>query len=340
VPPDLPEGSSEVTTAPAWPDALEALFERSVTCEYASLTRSGTPVTVPTTPYVGAGRRTLDVSTGLAYPAKAERARRNPKVALLFADPLGSGLADLPVALVQGHGAVRDADLQATTDRYVRRSLAKLPSATKGQPRFVLRRLAFYYARIWVEVTPVRVLWWEDRNLAVPPSAWRRPGAAGLPTSDPAPPGGPPPPWLEPPSTWRDVAARAVATLPFADLTVVDAQGWPLIVPVTADTLDRDAVRLGIGPGAPDLAAGPACLTLHGHPEQFTGQENHTLVGSFTPGPPTPSLVVARALADWSLPGNRLQTSVDFLVARRRLAPRLKAEAARRGQPIPRVNLP
>jgi len=195
VPPDLPP---EVTTAPAWPHELEAVFERSVTCEYASLTRSGTPVTVPTTPYVGDGRRALDVSTGLTYPAKAERARRNPRVALLFADPLGSGLADPPVALVQGHGAVRDADLQANTDRYVRRSLAKLSAATKGQPKFMLRRLAFYYARIWVEVTPVRVLWWDDRNLAIPPSEWRRPGTAGLPASDPAPPGSPPPPGSSP----------------------------------------------------------------------------------------------------------------------------------------------
>ncbi len=337
VPPQVP---SEATTTPGWPDELEAVFERAVTCEYASLSRSGAPVTVPTTPYVGAGRRTLDVSTGLTYPAKADRARRNPRVALLFADPLGAGLTDPPVALVQGHAAVRDADLQANTDRYVRCSLAKLPAATKGQPRFILRRLAFYYARIWVEVTPVRVLWWDDRNLAASASEWRWTGTAGLPASDPAPTGGPPPPWLEPPSAWRDVAARALATLPLCDLTVVDAQGWPLIVPVRAETLDGDVVRLGIGPGAPDLPGGPACLTLHGHPERFTGQENHTLIGTFTPGPSGPSLVVERALADWSLAGNRLRTSVDFVVAGRRLAPRLKAEAARRGQPIPTVNLP
>src|SRR5476649_57978 len=108
----------------AWPSELTEVFERALTCEYASLTRAGAPVTVPSTPYVGAG--TLDVSTGLAYPAKAERARRNPKVALLFADAIGAGHSEAPVVLVQGHAAVRDADLQANTDRYVRVVSSKL----------------------------------------------------------------------------------------------------------------------------------------------------------------------------------------------------------------------
>ena len=47
-----------------------------ITTEYASLDRSGTPITWPVTPYLGAGG-TLDVTTGLSYPLKAQRARRN-----------------------------------------------------------------------------------------------------------------------------------------------------------------------------------------------------------------------------------------------------------------------
>src|ERR671932_2116676 len=93
--------TASLTTALAanpagWPEELLPLFERAITVEYASLTRANTPVTYPVTPYVGEDGRTLDVSTGLTYPAKAERARRNPKVALLFADPVGAGLADPP----------------------------------------------------------------------------------------------------------------------------------------------------------------------------------------------------------------------------------------------------
>ena len=51
-------------------------------------------------------------------------------------------------------------------------------------------------------------------------------------------------------------------------------------------------------------------------------------------------LHVERALADWSLTGNRVQITIGFLRKGRRLAPRLKKEAARRGQPVPTINLP
>src|SRR5262249_33603856 len=155
-----------------WPPELLDVFQHALTCEYGSLTRAGAPVTVPTTPYVGVGG-TIDLSTGLTYPAKAERARRNPKVALLFADAVGAKESDAPVVLVQGHAAVRDADLQTNTDRYVCASMRKLPGAVEGQPRALLRRLTFYYARIWIEITPVRILWWPDRALDSQPRDWR-----------------------------------------------------------------------------------------------------------------------------------------------------------------------
>ena len=322
-----------------WPAELLDVFQRAMTCEYASLTRAGAPITVPTTPYVGRSG-TLDVTTGLTYPAKAERARRNPRVALLFADPIGAGVRDGPIVLVQGHAAVRDADLQANTDRYVRESVEKLPGAVEGQPKALLRRLVFYYARIWIEITPVRIRWWSDRSLSDQPRAWQADPDQVWPQSDPAPPGRQPPAWLEPPKQWREVAARAVRALPLADLTAVDREGFPVCLPVTAGELDGDRVSLEIGPGAPELSAGPACLTLHDHDERFTTQENHTLIGALSREEDGLRLHVERVLADWSLTGNRLERSIGFLRKGRSLAPRLKAEAARRGQPVPKVRIP
>jgi hypothetical protein len=216
------------------------------------------------------------VSTGLSYPAKAERARRNPKAALLYADPIGSASAHLPVVLVQGHAAVRDADLQANTDSYTRATMAKLPEATKGQPKFLLKRMKFYYARIWIEIVPQRILWWDSRELANQPRTWVAESSGALSQSDPAPSGSQPAPWLSPPEDWRPIAARALREL------------------------DR-----GVGAGRR-----------------------------------RPGLRVERALADWSATGNRAQVAIGFLRKGRLLAPRLRDEAARRGQAVPEVRLP
>ena len=324
----------------AWPTELLPVFERSLTAEFASLTRAGQPVTVPTTPYVGTTGETLDVSTGLTYPAKAERARRDPRVALLFADPIGSGLDRPPVVLVQGLATVRDTDLQANTDRYVACSTAKIPEATKGQPKAVLRRFGWYYARIWIEITPLHMRWWPTRDLDSAPEEWNAPEGTAAPLSDPPPPGARPGAWIAPPSDWRSVARGALDRLPLADLTVVGASGFPVCLPVSVARLVDDGLALGLGPGAPALEEGPACLTLHGHPERFTGQENRALVGTAVPGDGTVLLRVERALADWSLAGNRLQMALGFLSKGRILRRRLAAEAARRSQPVPVVRPP
>src|SRR5690349_14905772 len=113
--------SSAVTSHPVLaavlPQEVLDVVVHSITTEYASFTRSGRPVTSPVTPYPSRLGGLVDVSTGLTYPGKAERARRDPRIAMLFSDPVGSGLVDLPVVLVQGLATVRDADLQAGLDR-------------------------------------------------------------------------------------------------------------------------------------------------------------------------------------------------------------------------------
>ena len=325
-----------------WPDEVVEVFRRSVTAEYASLTRTGRPVTVPTTPYVNASGQSLDVSTGLTYPAKAERARRDPRVCLLFADPVGSGLDRPPVVLVQGLATVRDADLQANTDRYVRLSTEKLPAVTKGQPRFALRRMAWYYARIWIEVTPLHLRWWPGRDLGDPPRTWNAPEGTAAPLSDPAPSGTQPSAWLAPPSSWHG-AAHEARRLSTHDLTVVDTNGFPLCLPVAHTEILDDGIRLSVGAGTPEFAAGPACLTLHAHPEPFTGQENRTIIGTvspLTPGGGEVRFHPERALADWSAAGSKPRAAMHFLLTGRRLRPRLAQEAQRRFQPVPTVRFP
>jgi hypothetical protein len=331
--------SAPTTAKAAWPAGLTSFLDAAVTTEYASLTRDGRPITVPLTPYPGA--TTLDVSTGLTYPAKAERARRDPRVALLFADPVGTGLDEPPVVLVQGLATVRDQDLQAGTDRYVRESMAKLPAAYEGTPWFLLRRSAWYFARIWIEVTPLRLTWWDRGRLDAEPSVWTAPPGTIVPPSDPAPPGGTPPPWQPGPPDWRLGADRA-ERLGLPDVTLVGADGWPLPLPGRSVERVDDGFLVTLPAGTPPTAAlpAPACLTFHMHAERFAGQENVTLVGTAAyvgAGRDRVHVRIERALGDFSLPGGRVRRTRASLSAGRRLERRLAQEAARRGQPVPVV---
>ena len=111
----IPEVLMPLLVHPTWPNV----------CEFATLKGGGTPVTVPLGTFPGENRRTIAISARLGFPLKAERARRNPKVCLLYSDPDGSALEKPPLILVYGAATVRDADLQANLDRHVREQKAR-----------------------------------------------------------------------------------------------------------------------------------------------------------------------------------------------------------------------
>jgi hypothetical protein len=332
---NAPSSHNGVYAAP--PDLLP-VFQRFITCEYTSLTKAGAPITTPVTPYIGT-HGTLDVSTGLVYPAKAERARRNPHVALLFSDPTGSGLLSPPRVLLIGSAAVKDADLQANTDRYVRESRVKLPDMTRGFPAWMIRLQAWYLVRIYIQVTPIRVYWWDDRDAL---HEWSAPTPAAFPASDPPPQGDPPPAWKQAPSDWRPDAAHAVSVLGNPVLAFVGADGYPCTVRTHGVTLNSAGFALDLPAALPTpiVQGGAACLTFHRHPESFNGQENKSFAGTIHADG---RFVVERRIVDWSGGGggalSKVFAAFSFLNAGRVLTPRLRHEAERRGQRVPEVRL-
>jgi hypothetical protein len=323
-----------------WPEELIPVFERALTCEFASLTKAGAPITWPMNPYLGDDRRTIDISTGLTYSAKAERARRNPKVSILFSDPVGSGLEKMPHVLVQGMATVRDADLQAGADRYARLALGKYPSAYKTAPNFLLRRQQWYFTRIWILVTPLRILWWPGGDTESAPETWQAPEGTEAPPSDPAPKGPGLGRWQPDPPDWTDAAGSAIRYMGMPVLTVVDERGWPVPFRAKSVASDQDGFALQLGKGMPAIPSGPACLTFHLHSEVFTGQRNTSFTGEAEPREDGAFFKIHSVLPDFSLPENRFEMTLALMSAQRKLAPRLKREAERRGQAVPRVNLP
>jgi hypothetical protein len=326
-----------------WPLELVEVTHRFVTCEHATLARDGSPVTWPLNPYMGEDGRTIDVTTGLSYPAKAERARRNPKVAILFSDPAGSGMDPASVVLVQALATVRDADLQAGSDRYVRLNMARFPASYKGLPKFTLKSMQWYFTRIWILNTPVKVMVWTGGNTDVAPEVvWIAPEGTTAQPSDPPPTAPKPPPWNSPAADWHEGAAYVLKVHGPPVLTLVDPEsGFPVPFRMKAATLSPDGFELNVPAGQPIRPEGRACLTFHSHPEVFVGQENTAFVGEvsyISPGIAT--FKVTPQLGDFSLGKTRPAVGLSMWRSGRRLNPYLKAELKRLGQPMPVVNLP
>lgn len=340
---NLSLSESQIHTAPksdhlaGWPSEVLPMFERAITTEYASLTKRGSPLTYPVTPYLGENGHTLDISTGLTYPSKAERARHNPKVALLFSDKVGTNLEKPPVVLVQGLAAVRDANLQANTDRYLRMGFKKLPEAYEGMPAFILRRMPWYFVRIWVQVTPLQIRWWPEGDLDRQPEYWEAPKDIQTPESDPKPAGKAPGSWKSGPSDWRPGANFAIQNLGNPILTLIDKQGFPLPMRVRSATVTPNGFQLERYDGLPAYHLGAACLTFHTHPEKFTGQQNMVFTGNYEEDG---TFTVDKQIGDWSLSGSKLTATWSFMSNGRKLAPRLAEEAKRRGQAVPVINIP
>jgi hypothetical protein len=321
---------------------LVAAVAPFLTTEYASLTRAGHPITWPVTPYPGHDGHTVDVTTGLTYPLKAERARRDPRVGLCFSHPAGSGHERPPVVSIQGLATVHDADLVANSARYLALSRAKLPEVSARTPRWLLARMDWYWTRIWISITPVRALWWDDGDLSRPPRVWSAAEGTVAPPSDPAPSGTTSGSWRTRASDgdWRGATRGIVDRLGLPTITVVDPTGAPLALPCSSADHTENGFVVGL-PNGVDAGDGPVSLTFHTHGATFDGQENVSLVGQGvverpSDGLPRVHVRVDRMLSDWGVPRSRLGAAVSMAGAARRLRPRLRAEAARRGVGIPR----
>ena len=84
------------------PPEVQQVFDSFATTAYTTVDSRGQPVCWPATPSYEPGAPCIDVRTAPGDRDDAADARENPKVALLFAEPEGSGMADPPQVLVQG----------------------------------------------------------------------------------------------------------------------------------------------------------------------------------------------------------------------------------------------
>ena len=156
------------------PPEVGAVLRGYFTCEITTVNRQGQPITWPSLPYYDeeAGRIILTVS--IAFPVKAQNARRHPQVSLLYSDPTGTALEHPPAVLVQGDAAVAEVlELDTPQMRALFQTAARRqPDSRQFYGNRVARRLFAWYLfqRIALTVTPRRILVWPGRDFAAAPT--------------------------------------------------------------------------------------------------------------------------------------------------------------------------
>jgi len=313
------------------PQDVQAVFARFITTELTTIDSVGQPITWPVTPYYSPGGPCIDVTTGLGYPKKANDARQNPLVALLFSEPAGSGLGDAPIVLVQGSADVDDRDLDANYRRYVRESAEKLPHAAKLQPPDPLKRfLSFYYTRIYIHVRPERIYVWHHGDIASEPELFDthmeevRSGHSEEPARFHAAPAGGA-------SSWDERILELGTRYPTAALSIVSPDGFPFAirVPVSVDGARR-WIRIDAAPDAIPLQPGRACLTAHTHSDEFTWTENFQVRGDLVLTDDGWALIPHRLVGGFEIPPSRIQMLRQNAGKARRYRRTAKRELARR----------
>jgi hypothetical protein len=262
---------------------------------------------------------TIDLATGLSYPAKAERARRNPKVGLLI-----EGRRDEPVVSVAGYAAVHDSKLQANAERY----MAETAFSRPGNPPWdVSRKAVWYWTRIIVSVAPARVLWWDDRAaLDMAPHRLEAAPYTAFARFDTAPPGtiSASPDW--PQQLWQDMAGEALASRIPGHLTVCDAAGFPLPFRIRDIRLEGAGFCMDLPRGAPWATTGKASLS-------FAGRQ--IFIGTARGEAGTVRLDVDRVIPMHPFVADESQMWAPSPGIHKALMTRLRHEAARRDLSIP-----
>jgi hypothetical protein len=228
---------------------LPEIIDAYRTCEFATLSRDGTPIAWPTSG-IRAADGTFLLTTSLGYPRKAFNVRRDPRVALLFSDPTGSGLDRPAQVLVRGTASCpEEIHTEPTGDlgRFWSMILARQPGSRQYLDWPVTRLTDFYFMRLLIRVTPTEVT-----SAELPePAAPRANGVLG---------------------------STVLAEYPTAVLAARDSSGAPTLVRTTVATT-QDGYLVAMPARLSDVS-GPASLLVHRHDEHLDGLHNAVVVGS------------------------------------------------------------
>lgn len=154
------------------PPEVLAVFREFRTCEFSTIGRDSTPIAWPTSARYLPERGQFLLTTSIVFPQKAFNIRRNPRVALLFSNPMASGLVNPPAVLVQGIAAAPDEIITSVAglEDYWRDTIfRRQPTSRLYSSNALMRYLTdWYYMRIVITVRPRTIRWWPSGDFSQP----------------------------------------------------------------------------------------------------------------------------------------------------------------------------
>ncbi|MFI5930849.1 pyridoxamine 5'-phosphate oxidase family protein [Actinoplanes sp. NPDC051494] len=276
--------------------SVAPLVDAYRTCEFVTLAKDGTPVAWPASGLPRAGGGFL-LTTSIGFPQKAFNVRRDGRVALLFSDPTGSGLADPPHVLVRGTATCADV-VHTEPEGELRDLWLRLYARQPGSrvyPSVPARWFTdFYFMRLLIEVTPASV-----EVVAA--------GTTGVSTVIGS----------------TVVGSDVLSAYPSAVLASLDAGGAPQLHRTAV--ADHPGGGFAVDGGA--AAPGPASLLVHRHDEKLSALHNALVRGTLERDGDawvlTPSGVTqpaGRGPADVVATMRRCRATTDRYLAKRQLA--------------------
>jgi general stress protein 26 len=154
------------------PGEIETVFRQFRTCEFSTLSKDGTPITWPVTPLYEPEKNRFVITTSIGLPQKAFHIRHNSKVSLFFSDPTGSGLENPPFVLVQGDAEAPDQIVtwSEELEKFCRHIFKRQPAGKANSSNGLMRYLLdWYYMRLFLYVTPKRILKWSNEDFKEKP---------------------------------------------------------------------------------------------------------------------------------------------------------------------------
>jgi general stress protein 26 len=159
---------------PLLPPPVRALLDVALVGELTVVDQSGRPVTYPLIPL--SDGNLIYLTSSILFSRKLRHIKANAKVCLSLTDPVAVPADPFSRATIQGDARVVEEDLHEGWEELLPMWRAKEPAID-----FFLKKrfgIPLFFERSVIEITPRRVLWWEDGTTSAPAAVYELAGVA------------------------------------------------------------------------------------------------------------------------------------------------------------------